>query len=130
VRLDRRCRDRHRLASLRSKRGLVAGGGGLLLALTGDPISAQDALRYGLINAVTPTGGALDPALALAARITPNGPLALAATRETVLYATDWTLDEGWDEQEKIFAPVFTSDDAKEGARAFADKCRPIWTGR
>jgi enoyl-CoA hydratase len=125
------------------KRGLVAGGGGLLrlprrvpqavameLALTGDPISAQDALRYGLINAVTPKGGALDGALALAARITPNGPLAVAATREIVLNATDWTLEEGWIEQEKIYSPVFASEDAKEGARAFAEKRPPVWTGR
>jgi enoyl-CoA hydratase len=125
------------------KRGLVAGGGGLLrlprrvpqaiameLALTGDPIPAQDALRYGLINAVTPKGGALDGALALAARITPNGPLAVAATREIVLKATDWTLEEGWGEQEKIYRPVFASEDAKEGARAFAEKRPPVWAGR
>jgi enoyl-CoA hydratase len=125
------------------KRGLVAGGGGLLrlprrlpqalameLALTGDPISAQDALRYGLINSITPKGGALDGALGLAARITPNGPLAVAATRQIVLKATDWTMAEAWDAQEKIYAPVFQSDDAKEGARAFAEKRPPVWTGR
>lgn len=125
------------------KRGLVAGGGGLLrlprrvpqaiameLALTGDFISAPDALRYGLINAVTPKGGALDGALALAARITPNGPLALAATREIIRKATEWTLEEGWVEQEKIYRPVFDSEDAREGARAFAEKRPPVWTGR
>jgi enoyl-CoA hydratase len=125
------------------KRGLVAAGGGLLrlprrvppaiameLVLTGDPISAPDALRYGLINAVTPKGGALDAALALAARITPNGPRAVAATREIVLKATDWTLEDGWREQEKIYGPVFASEDAREGARAFAEKRPPVWTGR
>jgi enoyl-CoA hydratase len=125
------------------KRGLVAGGGGLLrlprripqavameLALTGDPISAADALRYGLINAVAPKGGALDAALALARRITANGPLAVAATREIVLRATDWTLPEGLVEQEKIYRPVFASEDAREGARAFAEKRPPVWTGR
>jgi enoyl-CoA hydratase len=125
------------------KRGLVAAGGGLLrlprripqavameLALTGDPISAPDALRYGLINAVTPKGGALDAALALAKRITANGPLAVAATREILLNATDWTLAEGWAEQESIYRPVFASDDAREGARAFAEKRPPVWTGR
>jgi enoyl-CoA hydratase len=125
------------------KRGLVAAGGGLLrlsrripqavameLALTGDPISAGDALRYGLINAVTPKGGALDAALALARRIAANGPLAVAATREIVLSAADWTLAEGWAEQEKIYRPVFASEDAREGARAFAEKRPPVWTGR
>jgi enoyl-CoA hydratase len=125
------------------KRGLVAGGGGLLrlgrripqaiameLALTGDSISAADALRYGLINAVTPSGGALEGALALAARITPNGPLAVAASREIVARAGDWTMDEAWAEQAKIYGPVFASADATEGARAFAEKRPPVWTGR
>jgi enoyl-CoA hydratase len=125
------------------KRGLVAGGGGLLrlprripyaialeLALTGDSMSAADARRYGLINAVTPSGGALEGALALAARITPNGPLAVAATREIVARAGDWTMADGWVEQEKIYTPVFASADAQEGARAFAEKRPPVWTGR
>jgi enoyl-CoA hydratase len=125
------------------KRGLVAGGGGLLrlprripyavaleLALTGDSMSASDARRYGLVNAVTPSGGALEGALALAARITPNGPLAVAATRQIVAQASDWTMADGWIEQEKIYTPVFASADAQEGARAFAEKRPPVWTGR
>jgi enoyl-CoA hydratase len=125
------------------KRGLVAGGGGLLrlpqrisyalameLALTGDSLSASDAHRYGLINAVTPSGGAIDGALALAARITPNGPLAVAATRQIVAQASDWTMADAWLEQEKIYAPVFASEDAQEGARAFAEKRPPVWRGR
>jgi enoyl-CoA hydratase len=125
------------------KRGLVAAGGGLLrlprrvppalameLALTGDAISASDALRYGLINAVTPSGGALEGALALAARITANGPLAVAATRRIVRNATEWTMEQAWVEQENIYAPVFASDDAQEGPRAFAEKRAPVWTGR
>jgi enoyl-CoA hydratase len=125
------------------KRGLVAGAGGLLrlprrippaiameLALTGDPLSAADALRYGLINAVTEPGEALAGALALAARITVNGPLAVAATRTIVSRATDWTIEEGFVEQEAIYAPVFGSADAREGALAFAEKRPPVWTGR
>jgi enoyl-CoA hydratase len=125
------------------KRGLVAGGGGLLrlpqripyaiameLALTGDSISATDAQRYGLVNAVTPSGDALDGALALAARITPNGPLAVAASRRIVAKSNDWTMAEAWVQQKKIYEPVFASDDATEGARAFAEKRPPVWTGR
>jgi enoyl-CoA hydratase len=124
------------------KRGLVAGAGGLLrlprrippaiameLALTGDSLSAPDALRYGLINAVTEPGEALAGALALAARITANGPLAVAATRTIVSRATDWTIEEGFVEQEAIYAPVFGSADAREGALAFAEKRPPVWTG-
>lgn len=125
------------------KRGLVAGGGGLLrlprripqavameLALTGDSISAREAQGLGLINAVTDAGAALAGAEALAARITPNGPLAVAASRQIVASATDWTLEEAWAAQEAIYRPVFASEDAREGARAFAEKRPPAWKGR
>jgi enoyl-CoA hydratase len=125
------------------KRGLVAGGGGLLrlprlippaiameLALTGDFFSAADAHRYGLVNSLAAPGEALAGARALAARITANGPLAVAATKQILTKAADWTLDEGWDAQQPILAPVFASQDAREGARAFAEKRAPRWQGR
>jgi enoyl-CoA hydratase len=125
------------------KRGLVAGGGGLLrlprllpptiameLALTGDFFSAADARRFGLVNSLTAPGEALAGARALAARITANGPLAVAATKEIITKAQDWTFDEGWGAQQPILAPVFASEDAREGARAFAEKRAPRWTGR
>jgi enoyl-CoA hydratase len=125
------------------KRGLVAGAGGLLrlprrlppaiameLALTGDPLPAQDAHRYGLVNAVTAPGGALDGALALAARITPNGPLAVAASREILANASDWSLEEGFVRQEAIVARIVVSADAREGALAFAEKRPAQWTGQ
>jgi enoyl-CoA hydratase len=125
------------------KRGLVAGGGGLLrlprripaavameLALTGDPISATDARAFGLVNAVTPPGRALEGALALAARITANAPLAVAASREILQRASEWTMAEAWAEQSRLYAPVFASEDATEGARAFAEKRPAVWQGR
>jgi enoyl-CoA hydratase len=125
------------------KRSLVAGAGGLLrlpqrmpyhvamqLALTGDPIDAEIAHRYGLVNTLTDAGGALDGALELAASITANGPLALAATKEIVRSSLDWTEAEGWDKQAKIMGPVFGSEDAREGATAFAEKRPPVWKGR
>jgi enoyl-CoA hydratase len=125
------------------KRGLVAGGGGLLrlprlipptiameLALTGDFFSAADACRWGLVNALTAPGEAFAGARALAARVTANGPLAVAATKEIIAQAADWTLDEGLDAQQPILEPVFASDDAREGARAFAEKRAPQWRGR
>jgi enoyl-CoA hydratase len=125
------------------KRGLVAGAGGLLrlprrlppaiameLALTGDPLPAQDAHRYGLVNAVTAPGGALDGALALAGRITPNGPLAVAASREILANASDWSLEEGFVRQEAIVTRIVASADAREGALAFAEKRPAQWTGR
>jgi len=123
------------------KRGLVAGAGGLLrmpskiplnlayeLALTGDPLTAKAAHAIGMVNALTPKGGALDGALALAARITPNGPLALAATKRILDFAAEHTLDEGWELQTEVLPGIFASNDAREGATAFAERRPPKWT--
>jgi enoyl-CoA hydratase/carnithine racemase len=100
------------------------------LALTGDPIGAEDAYRYGLVNRVTEPGGALAEALALAARITANGPLAVAATKRILVEAVDWSGAEAWEKQAEIIRPVFESEDSREGARAFAEKRPPVWKGR
>jgi enoyl-CoA hydratase len=125
------------------KRGLVAAAGGLLrlprripraiamqLALTGEPISAVDAHRFGLVNELTATGGAVDGALDLARRITPNGPLAVQITKQILDKATDWTVAEGFDEQEPLVDQILASADAREGSSAFAEKRPPLWTGR
>ena len=75
-----------------------------------------------------PKGSALDGALALAGRITPNGPLALTMTKRILDFAKEHTLDEGWALQNELLPTIFTSNDAKEGATAFAEKRAPIWT--
>ncbi|MEU8139804.1 crotonase/enoyl-CoA hydratase family protein [Streptodolium elevatio] len=124
------------------KRGLVAGAGGLMrlprripyqiameLALTGDPLTAAEAHRYGLVNRLTATGGALAAARELAARIAANGPLAVAATKEVVVSSADWPADEAFARQQAIVGPIFTSADAREGAIAFAEKRPPVWKG-
>jgi enoyl-CoA hydratase len=124
------------------KRGLVAGGGGLLrlprrippaiameLALTGENLSAKRAKELGLVNALAEPGKVLDAAIALAEKITANGPLAVAATKRIIVEARDWTAETEFAEQAKILMPVFTSNDAKEGAIAFAEKRPPRWTG-
>jgi len=126
-----------------TKRALVAGAGAAMLLpqrvplpialellLTGDPISAQRAYDLGLVNRLTPEGGALDEALKLAAAVAANGPLAVAASKEIARSASDWTMEEGWKRQSEIMAPVFTSEDAREGATAFAEKRSPVWKGR
>jgi enoyl-CoA hydratase len=125
------------------KRSLVAGAGAafllprrvpfaiaLELLLTGDPLTAPRAAEIGLVNRLTAEGGALDGALELAAAIAGNGPLAVAATKAIARSSADWTFEQGWREQAALMAPVFGSEDAREGATAFAEKRAPVWKGR
>jgi len=125
------------------KRGLIAGAGGLLripqrlpygiameLALTGDLIPAERCYELGLVNRLTDEGGALDAALELAATIARNGPLAIAASKEILQQVRDWSEEEFWKRQEPVIDRIFASEDAREGATAFAEKREPRWQGR
>jgi len=124
------------------KRGLVAGGGGLLrlpqripyaiameLALTGDNLPAERAHALGLVNVLAEPGTALDKAIELAEKITANGPLAVAASKRIIVESRGWSPQTMFAEQAKILMPVFASNDAREGALAFAEKRPPRWTG-
>jgi enoyl-CoA hydratase len=121
------------------KRSLVAAGGALIrlprripyhavmeLALTGDPIGAERAYELGLIARLVGPGEALAVARELAAAIAANGPLAVDATKR-ILVADE---TEAWERQAAIAEPVLASEDAREGARAFAEKRPPVWRGR
>ena len=125
-----------------AKRGLAAAAGGLVklprqinprlameLALTGDFMSAARAYEVGLINRIV-DGPALEGALLLAAAITANGPLAVAASKRVISESANWSEAEMWKKQSEIVMPVFASLDAREGAAAFAEKRKPDWQGK
>ncbi|HYB47125.1 MAG TPA: crotonase/enoyl-CoA hydratase family protein [Streptosporangiaceae bacterium] len=125
------------------KRALVAGAGAALLLaqrvpralalellLTGDPIDAPRAAAIGLVNQVVDDGQALQSAIELAERIAANGPLAVIATKQIAVGGGDWPAEQRWEQMAALLGPVFTSADAREGARAFAEKRPPVWQGR
>ena len=125
------------------KRSLVAAGGAALLLpqrvpravavellLTGEPMDAERAAAVGLVNRVVDEGTALDAAVELAGVIAANGPLAVAATKEIVQSAPAWGPEEMWARQDQVIAPVFASEDAREGSVAFAERRPPAWRGR
>lgn len=127
------------------KRGLFAAAGGVIrlqqqiprkialeLALTGEPITAVDGLNLGLVNRVAPAGTALDVALELAARIAANAPLSVRESKSMIhrtATGADWE-PAVWEANTAAMKVVFTSDDAKEGPIAFAEKRQPVWQGR
>lgn len=124
------------------KRGLAAAAGGLIrlprqlpyrvameLALTGDFYGAEQAQQWGLVNRVT-DGIALNAALELAEKIADNGPLAVVASKHIVAESRLWTEEEMWKKQGKAIGNVFVSEDAREGAAAFAEKRKPNWKGK
>jgi enoyl-CoA hydratase len=125
------------------KRSLVAAAGAVIrlprriphhvameLALTGDPITAERAHELGLVNRLAEPGGAVDAAIELAAQITPNAPLSIAASKKLINLQTEWTEEEAWAKQGEILGPVMGSEDAQEGAKAFAEKRDPVWRGK
>jgi enoyl-CoA hydratase len=126
-----------------AKRGLVAGAGGLLrlprqiaprialeLALTGDPISAQRAYELGLVNRIVAPGTALAAATELARTIAVNGPLAVIGSKRVIVESRDWSADEMFARQATLIEPIFSSQDALEGAKAFGEKRTPQWKGQ
>jgi enoyl-CoA hydratase len=123
------------------KRGLAAAAGGLIklprqippriameLALTGDFIDAERAYSLGFVNRVV-EGAAIDGAKELARRIAENGPLAVIKSKQVVRNSFHWSEDEMWDKQNEVLGNLFMTNDAREGATAFAEKRKPNWTG-
>ncbi|OBF44077.1 enoyl-CoA hydratase [Mycobacterium sp. 852002-50816_SCH5313054-b] len=128
------------------KRGLIAAAGGVFrivdhlprkvameLLLTGEPITASDALGWGLINQVVSPGEVLDAALALAARVTVNAPLSVQASKRIAYGVDDGVIvgdEPGWERTVREMRSLIRSEDAKEGPLAFAEKRKPVWQAR
>ena len=122
------------------KRGLLAGSGGLVrlprqmpstiamqYALTGEMLPAVVAERWGLINELTEPGDAETHALALAQQITRNGPQAVSSAKQVVVESADWPPNARWQRQRELLETVLGSDEAREGATAFAERRDPNW---
>lgn len=125
------------------RRGLIAGSGGLMRlpqriprhiamehALTGRPMSAQEARQWGLVNRLAVPGQALAQARLLAAEIGANGPLAVEISKRILVESATWPAHEQWGRQRVLLEQVIASSDAREGALAFSEKRAPRWTGR
>jgi enoyl-CoA hydratase len=100
------------------------------LGFTGDSIDVSRAYALGLVNEVVPRAELMGRALAMADRIAANAPLALRVTKELMWQEMGMHDQEEWTAIRAQAAPVFASEDAKEGAAAFAEKRPPVWSGR
>lgn len=125
------------------KLGIIPGWGGtqrlprligktraMEMALTGDPLSAAEALDYGLVNKVVPAEAVLAEARALAARLAKGAPLAMEQIMKAITQGLNTTVEEGIKIEAAGSAVVFASEDAREGAMAFFQKRPPDFLGK
>ncbi len=132
-----------RLGSPEVRFGLFPGGGALLrlprllplsvvteMAMTGEPIDATAAFDHGLVARLCDPGRALEVALELASSIARNAPLGVDAVKQLLRSASGRPEGEAWQDQRALVDAVFHSQDAAEGARAFAERRTPEWQGR
>ena len=109
---------------------LVGRGRALEILLTGDPISAAEAYRIGLVNQVVPAQDLMATAEKLAQRIMANAPLAVKFALEAVNHGLEMTEAEGQFLEANLFGLCCTTADMKEGTRAFLEKRPPRITGK
>ena len=135
--------DTATFAVMEPKRGLFAGGGttvrlprqipypaAMEFLLCADQIPAQRALEMGVLNEVCRPADLMERALEYAHRITANGPFAVRKTKESVLRGLATDMKEAYRIESELSNEVFSSEDAKEGPKAFAEKRAPVWKNR
>jgi enoyl-CoA hydratase/carnithine racemase len=123
--------------------GIIPGGGGtqrlarvlgkqrtMELVLTGRRISAEEALRFGLVNAVVPTHLWLDEAMELAGRVARRPPIASRLAKQAVLGADETALSAGLEMERRLYEMSFATEDRVEGMAAFLEKRKPEFKGR
>ena len=125
------------------RRGLIPGAGGtqrlaravgaakaLEICLTGDTVSGSEALRLGLVNLAAPAGDVLKAAEDLANRILKGAPTSVTFIKEAIKKGLELPLEDGLRLEADLSALVATTEDSKEGPRAFAEKRPPVWKGK
>ncbi|MCC6386020.1 MAG: enoyl-CoA hydratase/isomerase family protein [Dehalococcoidia bacterium] len=100
------------------------------LILTGEQMDAETAFRLGLISHIVPREDLMDRALQIANLICERGPLAVKTAKEAILRGQDMPLDHGLAYEDVLLSRLMTTDDAKEGPKAFAEKRKPEYHGR
>jgi enoyl-CoA hydratase len=142
--IDIRVATEHaRFGVLEPARGLFAGGGttvrlprqvpfaaAMEFLLCADIVSADEAMRMGLLNKVVAEEDLMEEALTYARRILKNAPLAIQATKRSVLQGLAMDLKAAFKNEGQISGEIFGTDDAKEGPKAFAEKREPVWQAR
>ncbi len=133
------CSENARMALAEVKVGLCPPGGSfnlprlvglsnaMWLLLSGEPVDAEEALRMGVVTRVVPLPDLLDTAVAMAQTIAANAPLAVRATRKLAHLGLEMPLDYARRMGAMLIESVWSSEDAVEGARAFAEKRAPEW---
>ena len=125
------------------KRGILAAAGGPIrlmrsvpraiameMLFTGDPITAQRAYEVGMVNQVVPREELMNAAMTMAERIIANGPIPVKGAKELAYKSYNMDMDDAFALSLKIKNRVYTSDDSKEGPKAFAEKRAPVWKNR
>ena len=135
--------ERASFAFAEIKRGLMPGNGGtqrlarrvgnaraLDMILTGRTVDAHEALAIGLVESVLPDGELLERAVALAAQMAANAPVALRTAKAAIQRGAELPLQDGLRLEQDLAAFLYTTQDAVEGPRAFLEKRPPVWQGR